>query len=238
MRPDFKMSLPKNIVRLAGIFYLIEIVAGIFTEAFVRGKIVVAGNAAATANNILTSTNLWRIGFASDLTMLLCDVFVTLILYALLKHLNKNIALIAAAFSLITDAIQALSALFHFTPLFILGDNHLTSFAPNQQQDLTMLFLHLRDYGNMIGLVFFSFHCVLLGYLIYKSPLPKILGVFFVAAGLCYFINSFSWFLYPSFAANLFPFILLPCLVAELSLSLWFMFKGNKVQNELVKMSE
>ncbi len=220
---------PKALARIAGSIYLVEIVAGIFSEAFVRGKLVVAGNAATTAHNILASESLWRAGFASDLTMLVCDVFVTLILYRLLAPVNRTLALIAAVFSLVTDAIQATSALFHFAPLFLLGQHgsDLGAFTPPQLQGLALFSLHLRDYGNMIGLAFFALHCALLGYLIYLSGLlPKILGVFFVAAGLCYFVNSFSWFLSPSFAGVLFPYILLPCLLAELSLSLWLLVKG------------
>lgn len=223
------MSLAR-IARIGGALYLVEIALGIFAEAFVRGKLVDSSDAAATSAHILLSQGLWRAGFVADLTMLVCDVVVTLALYAILRPVHRHLALVAAAFSLVTDAIQATCATFHLAPLLLLTTHHgsLRTTAPEVLQGLVHFALQLRDFGNMAGLVFFGVHCALVGFLIAKLPgLSKPLGVVLVLAGLCYLVNSLAWFLVPSFAGSLYPTILLPCLVAELSLALWLLFSSH-----------
>jgi hypothetical protein len=221
--------------RTGGILYLIIIVAGIFAEIFVRSKLIVPGDATATANNILASELRFRIGFAGALIMLLCDVAVTLVFYALLRPISKDLALLAAFFRLISIAIMGINLLNHFAALFPLGSaDYLKVFEPHQLHALAYLSLRSYDYGYNISLVFFGFHCLLLGYLLFRSSyFSRILGVLLTIAGLCYITNSFSWFLAPTFAVKIYPAILLPCFVGELSLSLWLLFKRINTQASL-----
>src|SRR5678810_280843 len=99
-----KMSI-KQVARIGGVFYLLIIVAGLMGEFFVRAKLIVSGDAAATTNNIESSSLLWRFGIAGDLFMHVCDIPLVLIFYILLKPVSKNLALLAMLFVLTQTAV-------------------------------------------------------------------------------------------------------------------------------------
>ena len=225
-----KISI-KTTARIGGILYLVIIFAGIFSEMFVRGKLIVAGNATATATNIMTSQLLWRMGIASDLVMHICDVPLVLILYILLKPVNKNLALLAMLFTLIQTAVMVAFKLNLFMSLFLLSDaDYLKALEPHQLHALSYAFTRLDAYGFGFGLLFFGFACLVIGYLIINSGyLPKLIGVLMQIGGLCYIINSFALILAPKFADILFPSILLPSFIAEISFCLWLIVKGVNI---------
>jgi Domain of unknown function (DUF4386) len=231
MTPGAIETSPQTYARIAGLLYLIIIVAGSFAELFVRSKLIVPRDAAATAGNIMASEPLWRIGFAATLVMLLCAVAVLLILYVLLRPVNRNIALLAVFFNLVSISIEGMNDLLHLAAVLILsGADYLKAFAPGQLNALALLSLKLFDNGYGISLVFFGFFCILTGYLIFKSTfLPRVLGVLMAIAGLCYLTNSFVLFLAPALAHRFF-YILFPAGVAELLLTLWLLVKGVNVQ--------
>jgi hypothetical protein len=219
---------PQTYTRIGGVLYLVIIAAGIFAELFVRGKLVVPGNATATANNIMTHEMLWRISIATDLLMHVCDVPLMLIFYVLLKPVNKNLALLALLFNLIQTAVLVANKLNLLTSLFaIAGGANLKTFEPNQLNALGYLYIHLHEYGFGVGLIFFGCTCLVLGYLIFKSDyLPRVFGVLMQIAGLCYLANSFALIIDPALANRMFPVVLLPPFIAELSLCLWLLVKG------------
>lgn len=216
---------PQTYARLGGLLYLVIIVAGGLGELFIRGRLVVPGDAAATAHNILASESLWRLGIAGDLVMHVCDVFVMWALYVLLRPVNRNLALLNLLLNLIQTAVLVANKLSLLLPLFLLGDApYLKAFDPAQLQEWSYIAIRLHEYGFGVGLIFFGFVCLVEGYLIRKSRyLPALLGVLMQIAGACYLINSFALLLAPDFASLA---ILMPCLVAELSLALWLLVKG------------
>lgn len=223
---------PRLKARTAGILYLIIIVTAGFAEIFVRGKLVVFGDAAATAVNILAHESLYRLGGAADLINLVCDTALALLFYELLKPVSSSLSLLAAFFRLIHVAILAVSTLFHFAPLiFLTGPHDLSVFSAAQLHEQALAFLTLHARGYMFTLVFFGFACLFLGILIYRSKfLPRILGVLMVIAGSCYLIGSFAALLSPVFASHLFPYILLPGALGEYSLALWLLVVGVNAQ--------
>jgi Domain of unknown function (DUF4386) len=222
---------PGKYARIGGILYLVIIVAGVFGEVFVRNSLVVSGDAAATANNIIASPLLWRMGIAVDLIMQMCDIPVMLILYVLLKPVNKNLALMNLLFNMIQTAVLVVNKLNLLIPLFLLGNAaYLKTFDLPQLQSLSYMFIKLHGYGFGVGLIFFGLVCLIEGYLIFKSDfLPKTPGLLMQLAGVCYLTNSFALLLAPNLADALFPFVLMPPLVAELSLALWLVIKGVDV---------
>ena len=111
---------PQSYARIGGILYLIIIVAGIFTELFIRNKLVISGDAIATTNNIMASQLLWRFGIACDLIMHVCDIPLMLIFYLLLKPVNKNLALLAVLFNLVQTTVMVAFKLNLFQTLFLL----------------------------------------------------------------------------------------------------------------------
>jgi hypothetical protein len=219
---------PQVYARIGGILYLIIIATGIFGELFVRGKLVVAGDAGATAANILASQLLWRASIAGDLIMHVCDVPLMLIFFVLLRPVNKILALLAVLFNLVTTATLVATKLALVVALFLLGKaDYLKAFEPAQLNVLTYLAIKADGHGFSIGLIFFGCECLVLGYLIYKSGyFPRVLGVLMQVAGLCYLTNSFALLLAPKVESALFPFILVPCFIGEMSLCLWLIVKG------------
>ncbi|MDA6070348.1 DUF4386 domain-containing protein [Flavobacterium sp. AC] len=218
-------SSPQNYARIAGMLYLIIIIMGFFAETFVRNKLFVSGDAAATANNIIHSQFLWKIGITADLIMQICDLPVMILLYYLLKPVSRKLALINLSFNLIQTAVLAANKLNLLAALFFLGDaDYLKSFTPDQLHTLSYLSIKLHDFGFGVGLIFFGFVCLIEGYLIFKSGyFPKIIGVLMTIAGICYLFNSFALILVPQLSGII---LLMPCLIAELTLSLWLIFKG------------
>ncbi len=230
---------PQAYARTAGVLGVIIVIAGIFAEAFVRGKVIVSTDATATANNILASEQLFRLGFAGELFMLCCDIGIAVLLYVLLKPVSRTLALLAMAFRLVMAAISGINALNHFGALLVLGGaDYLTVFGVEQLHAMALLSLKLHTYGYHISLVFFGFHVLLLGYLVFRSGyLPKIIGVLLVIASFGYLANSFASILYPAFAKSLFPWVLLPALIAETSLSLWLLIMGVNVPKWKVRVA-
>lgn len=216
---------PQLYARIAGLFYLLIIIAGAFAETFVRNKLVVYGDATATANNIIHSEFLWKIGITADLIMQICDLPVMIILYYLFRPVSRKLALLNLSFNLIQTAVLVANKLNLLAALFFLGDAaYLKSFSPDQLHTLSYLSIKLHDFGFGVGLIFFGFVCLIEGYLIYKSGyFPKVFGMLMSIAGFCYLLNSFALILLPQLSSIL---LLMPCLIAELALSLWLIFKG------------
>ena len=214
--------------RIAGVLYLIIIVTAGFAEGFVRDKLVVGSDAAATANNLLTHELLYRAAGAADLINLVCDTVLALLFYELLKPVSRSLALLAAFFRLVHVAILAVSTLFHFAALvWLRAAQDMPAFGTPQLQELALVSLKLHGQGYNICLVFFGIACLVMAYLIWKSTfLPRILGVLLAIAGCGYVINSYLTFLAPTLARHLFPWLLLPGFPAELALALWLVIKG------------
>lgn len=226
-----------KVARIAGAGYLIIIIAGIFAELFVRSKLIVPGDASATAHNIMASGGLFRIGFVSDIIMLIFDVVVALALYILLKPVSKSLALLAAFFRLMHSAVYGVTLLNLFFVLLLLsGAGYLGVFQADQLHALAMLFLNAHNIGYLIGLVFFGIHCFILGYLIFRSGyFPKILGILMMIASFGYLTDSFAQFLlsnYKDYAAIFLLIVAVPAVVAELSLCLWLLIKGVSIPQE------
>jgi hypothetical protein len=216
---------PSPRARITGVVYLLYFLTAVFGEFFMRG-LVVSGDVAATANNILAHQPLFRLGLATGLIATACYVAVTALFYDLFKHVNRSLSLLAAFFSLVGCAILAFASLFRIGPLVVLGGGqYLSAFKVEQLRALAFLFLELYGQAVNICFVFFGVYCLLIGYLIFKSAfLPRILGVLMAFAGL-----GWLTFLSPPLANYLSPYIQVLGVFAEGSLMLWLLVMGVNV---------
>jgi hypothetical protein len=223
---------PQIYARIGGVLYLIIIAAGLFAQAFVQDKLIVPADAAATATNIMAHESLFRLGIVADLMTFLCAIAVTMILYVLLKPVNRNLALLTVLLNLVQDAIGGMNGLNLYRALQLLGGaDYLNVFSPGQLQAMALLSLKAHSVGFGIALIFFGFYCLVLGYLIFRSGFfPKLLGVLMAIAGACYLVLSFAVLLSPRIAGVLFLWIAVPALIGELSLALWLTVKGVNEQ--------
>jgi hypothetical protein len=218
---------PRLKAKIAGLLYLLAMLTGIFAQGFVSGSLVVDGDAAATAINILTHKSLFQLGFAVYLIEMACQIAMTALFYDFLKAAGRSVSLVAAFLGLTGCIIKTLSRLFFIAPLFVLGGAHyLSVFSAEQLQALALLFLRVNDHGAAIALVFFGFYAPLTGYLIIRSTfLPRILGVFSVVAGV-----GWLTFLYQPLGYRLFPYIAVPGVLGAASLMLWLLVFGVNEQ--------
>ncbi len=226
----------KNLARIAGFCYLIVIATGLFSEVFVRQALKVSNNALATAQNIQANEMLFRWGFVADLINFVVGIPTILILYHFFKKSNKILLQIALAFVIIQTAIIAVNLLNQITPLLLLSnETYLHTFQQNQLATLSLLSLNIQAQGYGIGLVFFGFYCIIIGFIIFKTnAIPKIIGVAYAIAGICYLINNFTMFLSKGFVNPLFIYLAIPIFIGELSLCLWLLIKGidaSKLKN-------
>jgi hypothetical protein len=220
------------IARAGGVLYLLIIVLGALGEGVVRGSIVVPGNATATAANLRSTEWLWRLGVVGEIVVLTCATALALVLYVLLRRVSRELALMAAFFNLVSIAIEGVAAVSLATALLPLSSAaYLNAFAPEQIHAMTMLSIRTHAVGFGVALIFFGVECVILGYLIHRSEyMPRSIGMLMQIAGICYVINSVALLLSPRLASQLFPTILIPSLIGELSLALWLLVKGVRAE--------
>ncbi len=218
-------ATPRRQARVAGVFYLLTIVTGM-AGFVIDGKLIVPGDAVATATRILAHEPLYRLDFTVGLLATSCYVAVTALFYGLFKPVSRSLSRVAAFFSLVGCAMGALSALFHLAPLTILkGAHYLSAFKVEELQALALTLLRLGTQATGIGLVFFGFYCLLIGTLIWRSTfLPRAVGALMMLAGL-----GWVTFLAPSLASSLYPYNVAPGLLGEGSLTVWLLVAGVNV---------
>jgi Domain of unknown function (DUF4386) len=227
MTEAIREASPRFTARITGVFYLLTVLTGIFAQMFVSGRLVVDGNAAATAAGILTHKSLFQLGFTVYLIEMVFNVAITALFYELLKPAGKTVSLLAAFLGLAGCAIKTLSRLFYIAPLFLLGGAHyLSVFSLEQLQALALLLLKVNDHGAGIALAFFGFYALLKGYLIVRSTfLPRILGVLSVFAG-----GGLLTFLSPTLGYRLFTYVAALGLLAAAPQILWLIVFGVNEQ--------
>jgi Domain of unknown function (DUF4386) len=221
---------PQLYARSAGFLYLLVIILGGFAYGYVPGRLV-SDNVATTGADILTHESLWRAGVVAALLVVVCAIPQLLCEYLLLRPVQRNLALLAVFFNLISLGIESLSNLGYLAALFILkGRDSLSAINPHQLQAWASLAINLHDQAVNISFLFFGCVCLLYGYLIFRSGfLPRFLGILIVVAGLCYTANSLSTFLAVHIGPPGFPWLLLPAALFELVLCLWLLIPGVNV---------
>jgi hypothetical protein len=216
---------PKT-ARVAGLFFLLMVVFGLFSEIFFRQKLIVSNDTALTASNILSSSFLFRSGITSDILMALCYLLTALALFKLLSSVNRNMAAAMVVFAAAGSVLLMFNILNEIAPLYILnGNDYLGAFNTSQRQSLAMLFYNLYGHGYMIGQIFFALWVLPLGVLIYKSGfIPKIFGILFVIETIFGFMSAIVHFLVPNGMAE--TVLLLPGTIAEFAFMFWLLIRG------------
>ncbi len=212
------MNSDKKTAKIAGVLYLLNGIFSGFAFAYVIGKVYVAGNAAATAANVVAHSGLVRIGVAADLFQATIWVFLAMTLYLLLKHVNKSAASTMVVLVAVGAAIVCLNDVFQFESLRIATDNaYARAFGNAGSNALVLLLLDIHHYGFLIAQIFFGLWLVPLGYLAYKSGMfPKALGVALIAGGACYLVGMLAVFLIPDLGEKINTFITIPSAIAEI----------------------
>jgi hypothetical protein len=218
---------PKAMARLAGVLFLLTILAGGFAQGYIAGSLIVFGDAAATATNILAHQPLYRLAFAIYLVEMACQIAMTVLFYELLKPVSKSASMLAATFGLVGCTIKTVGRLFFFAPLLVLGGAHyLSVFDPKQLQAMALLSLRVNYAAETIAVVFFGINTVVMGYLLFRSTfLPRWLGVLSVVGGLGWML-----YLYEPFARILETYIVGVGVIGALATIVWLLVVGVNEQ--------
>ncbi|MFC1976113.1 DUF4386 domain-containing protein [Chloroflexota bacterium] len=220
---------------IAGIGFVITLVGVVLASiGGVVPGLIVPGDAAATANKIVESGGLFRAGIIGWLIAIIGDVVRAWALYVFFKRVNKSIALLAAWWMLLHDAIFGFAnTCLVMVSVLLGGSGYFAGLTTDTVHPLMMMLLEMHYYGFEIGLFFFSFHLLLLGYLVLKSGyVPRILGILVLIAGLGYLVDSAGLIILPNYPALLTNVLALPNIVGELALVVWLAFKGGKTSLE------
>jgi len=217
--------------RMAGFLYFIYIVITIIADVFGRSPLIVFGDATATAKNIMASEWQFRVGVVGDLVSAVFFLLAAWALYALLKSVNKDLALLFLLLNLGGSAVYSINLLNQFAAVLLLsGADYLKVFQADQLQSLAMFFLNLHHNGYWIAQIFFGAWLFPLGYLVYKSGfLPRILGIVMMIHFFGWLMTFLQFFLFPGFTAI--TYVTYPLgLISELGLTLWLLIMGAKEQ--------
>ena len=201
----------RTYARLAGILLLLSAIAGGLGEAYIPSKLIVAGNAAATASNIHAHDFLFRLGFATYLIEAVCDIALAWVFYVLLRRVHKDLALLSAFFGLVSTSVFAVGEFFYF--------------AVSLAKDDALVLLLLRAYSLCGGafLLFYGIASLLRGYLMFRSGfIPKFVGAVLAVAGVAFIAKTFLLVLAPAFSSDL---LLLPMFLALLVMTVWFLYR-------------
>lgn len=223
--------------RVAGGLYLLIIVLAGFAEGFVRSRLIVAGDPAATAVGILAAPTLFRLGFLADLTAFLADAAVAVLLYLLLRPAGPALALLALVFRLLAHpAIASLNLLHQLAALLLLeGATPLQGFSSLQREQLALFALDLHGSGYLIAGAFFGVHCSLLAWLLVRSErFPSILGVLLALSAAGYLFESAAVFMAPGLAPIARVVVGVTAAVGEGALCLHLLIRGVRLSADPV----
>ena len=226
------MNSTKKTARIAGLLYLVNGVTGFFGIIYVPSRLIVSGNAAATANNILASESLFRLGIVSELICAAEFVFLLWVLYRLLGAVNKTHASLMVILGLVFVPIMFVNTLSEIAVLMLLrGADFLSVFDKRQLEAMALLFLDLHRYGYVVGWILglwlFPF-----GVLVFKSGfLPRVLGVLLIAACFGYLADSLTSLLLPSYGDLVTRYAGILQGAGELPIMFWLLIKGAKDQS-------
>jgi hypothetical protein len=214
--------------KVVGFTYLFALVTANFAEFYVRGHLIVAGNAAQTARNIMAQETLFRLGIASDLITYAADVVLLVALYVILKPINPSLALLAAFWRLVETSIFIASSLVDFDALRALGtDDYLRGFGTDQLQVLARLSIGAHGAEYIVGLMFFGLGSTVFSYLWFKSRyIPRALAAWGVFSSSLVAACSFVIIIFPGFADIATPGFLVPIAIFELTMGFWLLIKG------------
>jgi len=221
-----KEASPAFKARVTGAFYLLNTLTILLAVFCFRG-LFVAGDPVTTATNLMAHQLLFRTGFAFEIVSTGCSIVVATLFYELFKPVDRSVSLLAAFFRLIACGIAVVGYLFQLAPLQVAGGAHyLSDFKPAELQALGLLLYSFASQASHIVIVFFGFHFVLIGYLIFRSNfLPRFLAILITLAGL-----GALTFLVPPLATPLFLYFAAIGLLGEVSLALWLLIAGVNVQ--------
>jgi hypothetical protein len=211
--------------RVAGVAMLLSIIFGFLGEMILPDKIIVRGDAAATAANIVGDPTLFRLSFAAYLVEGLCDIALCVLFYILLKPVDRNLALLSAFFGIASMVTFAVAQSSFFAASLVLGDSPgMDTFTADQRNALAYLAIRISGTIAWLFLCLYGTASMIRGYLIARSTyLPRIFGILFIIGGAGFFLRTATYLLAPPLSS---PLLLIPMAFAGIPMMAWLLFRG------------
>ncbi len=221
--------------RVAGAIYLLGVITGPFSLMYVPNTMIVTGNAAATAANILAHETIFRLGILGDLLTGVLALAITFALYRLFMGVNQSLAAVMVILGgLVPAGIFFGNSLNWIAALMLAHGTDLAAFTNAQQDALAMLFMHLHSKGNVVNSIFWGLWLFPFGMLVMRSGfLPRVLGMWLIGGGFGYLAISFAGLFAPQYNETVFM-ISQPLLLSELAITFWLLVIGAKVRPSAV----
>ena len=221
--------------RLAGLVYLVVVLSGIVTLAYVPSKLTVRDDAAQTVRNITESEELFRAGIAAGFVCYIAFLVLPLLLFRLLGHVDRNAALLMVVLALTSVPISLLNMAHNFDVLTLLsGRPYLAGYPAGQLDAAVMLSLASYANGILVAKIFWGLWLFPLGYLVLRSGIiPRVLGVFLVLGCAGYLVDVFGRTLVADYASSAIAgYATLPASVGEIGTCLWLLVFGARSDPE------
>ena len=219
----------RTAARVVGAAYVVALIPAVFAEFYVRGQLLVSGNAAQTALNVVAHERLFRLGIASNLAVFTIDIALITALYVVLNPINRSLALVALGWGLIETASLVATALTDFNVLRILGGaEYLNVFELDRLQALARLWASAHGDAYNVGLIFAGLRSTTFCYLWFKSGfIPRALAGFGVVASILMGVCAYSFIIVPELTMVV-PVEIYggPLFLFELTMGVWLVFKG------------
>ena len=221
--PPFDAA-PRRYARLAGVLYLYIIATGGFAEGYVRDRLLVGNDPAASVRNIAASPTLWSVSIALELAIVVFALVQAVIEYRLLEPVDRTIAMLALLMNGVSITLEAVDKVLLLSVSAIVKSDALAA-APREALAGLVLKAHVLCFD--VSLLIFGVVCLLLGHLLYHSGyFPKALGIAMRVAGVAYLATCIPALFLPRLANVLLPWVLIPPFFGELSFCLWLLVKG------------
>lgn len=209
--------------RLSAVLLLITIIGGVFAQGFLSDRLIVAGDAAATARNIIANRTAVRAAFAIFMIEMACQIGTTAAMYELLRPVDRGLSMAAAVFGYVGSGIKIVARLFFYAPLFVLaGSPDLAAFNHGQLDAISALLIRINSLGAGTACIFFGINSVMVGFLMLRATfLPRVLGVLGVIGG-----AGWLSYIYPPLASVVFlPVALLALIGCAVTIG-WLLIRG------------
>jgi len=229
------MDQNKSTARLAGVIYLIVVLTGIFSLAYVPGKLIITDDASLTFQNITSSETLFRLSILSSVICYTAFLLLPLVLFQLLKKINLYVAYLMVIFAIISVPISFINLINKLEILDMISGapwlNHMTT---PQLHSNVMQLLERYDNGNLLLQIFWGLWLFPFGYLVYNSGfLPKILGVLLMMGCIGYLINFTGHTVFINYSeSGISAYVTKPASLGEIGICLWLMIMGIKTKKQ------
>jgi hypothetical protein len=217
--------------RIAGLIYLAMVIVAPFSMLYVPGKLIVHGNATATAENMLAHETLWRLSIFGDLIGHVIFICLGIALYRLLSNVNKTWAMLMVAFVLVSAAVGFVNTLNDIAALILFRGGEFLDVVDKVQRDaLGFLFLRLHNQGEFINEIFWGVWLFPFGLLVYRARfMPRILGIWLMVACFAWIAASITAQLFDNYYSAAFNW-LQPAFFAEMAIMLYLLIRGANVK--------